>query len=211
MAPNGKSQVRGSQRAHPPNTRCARRATPASQSSIRLCKYVKRMDCGSRTYKPNSVRLAAGRSFLWATHYCEAQATYPEVVARRAGTRPQRSRSLARNSLPIWSCSVWGLPCPAHYCGGGALLPHLFTLTRALRPGRYVFCGTFRRTIPPIEARGPSRTLSGTLLCGVRTFLCLATATVRSGCQQGHYSAGRRRRQRVRPDAGHRMAYSLTR
>jgi len=44
--------------------------------------------CGSRTCKPNSVRLAAGRSFLWATHYCEAQATYPEVVARRADMRP---------------------------------------------------------------------------------------------------------------------------
>ena len=43
---------------------------------------------GSRTCKPNSVCLAAGRSFLWATHYCIAQATYPEVVARRAGTRP---------------------------------------------------------------------------------------------------------------------------
>src|SRR5208337_424149 len=107
--------------------------------------------CGSRTCKPNSVRLAAGRSFLWATHYCEAQATYPEVVARRAGTRPRRSRSFVRKSLPIWSCSVWGLPCPPHYCVGGALLPHLFTLTWALRPGRYVFCGTFRRINPPLQ------------------------------------------------------------
>ena len=80
----------------------------------------------SRTCKPNSVCLAAGRSFLWAGHYCAAQATYPEVVTRRAGTRP---RFLAPNSLPIWSCSVWGLPCPPHYCSGGALLPHLFTLT----------------------------------------------------------------------------------
>jgi len=35
------------------------------------------------------------------------------------------------NFLPIWSCSVWGLPCPRHYCRGGALLPHLFTLTPA--------------------------------------------------------------------------------
>jgi len=94
---------------------------------------------------------------------------------------PTRTRPKP-DSLPIWSCSVWGLPCPPHYCGGGALLPHLFTLTRALRPGRYIFCGTFRRTVPPIKARVPSRTLSGTLLCGVRTFLCLATATVRSGC-----------------------------
>ena len=55
--------------------------------------------------------------------------------------------------------------------------------------GRYIFCGTFRRTVPPILARGPSRTLSGTLLCGVRTFLCLATATVRSGSQRFNYSA----------------------
>jgi len=69
--------------------------------------------------------------------------------------------------LPIWSCSAWGLPCPPHYCGGGALLPHLFTLTSALPPGRYVFCGTFRRT----GLNPASRTLSGTLLCGVRTFL----------------------------------------
>jgi hypothetical protein len=44
--------------------------------------------CGSRTCKPNSVCgiAPAGRSFLWAAHYCGAQATYPEVVTRRAGT-----------------------------------------------------------------------------------------------------------------------------
>ena len=36
-----------------------------------------------------------------------------------------------RNSFPIWSCSVWGLPCLLHRCGSGALLPHLFTLTSA--------------------------------------------------------------------------------
>jgi hypothetical protein len=33
--------------------------------------------------------------------------------------------------------------------------------------GRYLFCGTFRR----VGLNPPSRTLSGTLLCGVRTFL----------------------------------------
>ncbi len=38
---------------------------------------------------------------------------------------------LAPASLPIWSCSVWGLPCLRHYCRSGALLPHLFTLTSA--------------------------------------------------------------------------------
>jgi len=78
---------------------------------------------------------------------------------------------------------VWGLPCPLHYCRGGALLPHLFTLTGTLRPRRYVFCGTFR----PTGLSRPSRTLSGTLPCGVRTFLCLATATVRPSCQPLHY------------------------
>jgi hypothetical protein len=44
----------------------------------------------------------AGRSFLWATHYCVAQATYPEVVARRASTLP------AEAEIP----SLFGLaPC----------------------------------------------------------------------------------------------------
>ena len=118
-----------------------------------------------------------------------------------------RSSQRRRYFLPIWSCSVWGLPCPRHYWNGGALLPHLFTLTaaslselchpqkrriwacradhprtsertnRALgalpykalttTPRRYVFCGTFR----PPGLNLASRTLSGTLLCGVRTFL----------------------------------------
>ena len=48
------------------------------------------------------------------------------------------------NSFPIWSCSVWGLPCPVHYCAGGALLPHLFTLTasstQGLRNGLRLLC-----------------------------------------------------------------------
>ncbi len=38
---------------------------------------------------------------------------------------------LANASLPIWSCSVWGLPCPRRYRRSGALLPHHFTLTPA--------------------------------------------------------------------------------
>jgi hypothetical protein len=134
---------------------------------------------------------------------------------------------VARYSFPIWSCSVWGLPCPVHCCAGGALLPHLFTLTATvehlrpcglapalpLRPAqkrigfrhslqskgsatacacftlasgssrtaltvrspgrrRYIFCGTFRK----VALKPPSRTLSGTLLCGVRTFLSLDRA-----------------------------------
>jgi len=135
------------------------------------------------------------------------------------------STAKAAPFLPIWSCSVWGLPCPPHYWSGGALLPHLFTLTAAssfglcppeqkegngpaarivydvasrinratgthpykactTTPRRYVFCGTFRR----MGLNPSSRTLSGTLLYGVRTFLFprpkAQKATVRSSCLQ---------------------------
>ena len=74
------------------------------------------------------------------------------------------------------------------------------------RGGRYLLCGTFRRT--PLTA--PSRTLSGTLLCGVRTFLCLATAIVRSGCQPSHYSSGCKGRCKS-PVSGFRSAVSSLR
>ena len=47
------------------------------------------------------------------------------------GRRRARTLLRVRTSLPIWSCSVWGLPCLRHYCRSGALLPHLFTLTPA--------------------------------------------------------------------------------
>ena len=166
--------------------------TPASQWDPAFCKRLKIRTCGSRTYKPNSVcRIApAGRSFLWAEHYCAAQATYPEVVAHRAGTRLRRTRG----SLPIWSCSVWGLPCLPHYCDSGALLPHLFTLTLALPLGRYVFCGTFRRMFPPCAKNAQGW---GTLPDVIRHTalwssdfppppLDAARATVRSSCQRIH-------------------------
>jgi len=74
--------------------------------------------CGSRTCKPNSVcRIApAGRPFLWATHYCAAQATYPEVVTRRAGTYPAGSVSPLSKSTGTYRTggtpSLFGLaPC----------------------------------------------------------------------------------------------------
>ncbi len=68
-------------------------------------------------------------------------------------------------------CGVY--PASTLYSASGALLPHLFTLTpSALRPSwRYLLCGTSRlRAFTP-----ESRTLSGTLPCGVRTFLPRAT------------------------------------
>ena len=97
----------------------------------------------------------------------------------RAGpARTATARGPSRCFLPIWSCSVWGLPCLLRYRRSGALLPHLFTLTfcRSRDQRRYLLCGTGR-----LRAFTPgSRTLSGTLPCGVRTFLS-RPALARSG------------------------------
>ena len=73
-------------------------------------------------------------------------------------------------------------------------------------PGRYVFCGTFR----PSGLNLTSRTLSGTLLCGVRTFLSsrpkTQEATVRSGCLRSLlYDVGC-----VWPESARRRADSVT-
>jgi len=105
-----------------------------------------------------------------------------EVAALRLGAPGRYAIAACRGaaiSLPIWSCSVWGLPCRVCYQARGALLPHLFTLTAGLRQRRYVLCCTGR----PDGLNHPSRTLSGTLPCGVRTFLsrmCLAATRQRS-------------------------------
>ena len=55
----------------------------------------------------------------------------PKNPLWRTGPVRDGSLGLATISLPIWSCSVWGLPCHPAYAGCGALLPHLFTLTCA--------------------------------------------------------------------------------
>src|SRR4030081_3762948 len=84
--------------------------------------------CGSRTCKPNSVRLATGRSFLWAAHYCAAQATYPEVVARRAGTHSWHPRRSARTIPPYLVLLRVGFALP------GALLRRRRALTAPFHP-----------------------------------------------------------------------------
>jgi len=68
----------------------------------------------------------------------------PGSLAHRAGTHLNIA---IQNSFPIWSCSVWGLPCPVHYCPGGALLPHLFTLTAPVEHLR------LRRFAPALPSR----------------------------------------------------------
>ena len=48
--------------------------------------------------------------------------------SHRADARSQPEEGLC-DSLPIWSCSVWGLPCRDCYQPRGGLLPRRFTLT----------------------------------------------------------------------------------
>ena len=86
--------------------------------------------------------------------------------AHRADARRLLGRGQP-DSLPIWSCSVWGLPCGSDYSGPGALLPHLFTLTGSCEPAVY----SLLHWPSGCLHKHPSRTLSGTLPCGVRTFL----------------------------------------
>jgi len=159
-----------------------------------------------RTRKPNSVLCghSSRRSVTACAHQRPTRRFRPLHWSSLAAPGRHRTRTLlrVRASLPIWSCSVWGLPCHRHYCRRGALLPHLFTLTglavqayalrvnhpcRSTGSRRYVLCGTGR----PRAFTPASRTLSGTLPCGVRTFLShqpsLAqwspAATARSSCQ----------------------------
>ena len=78
--------------------------------------------------------------FLLAGDLSPAPATYPEVVTERAAPPP------------LFGLAPHGV-CPAseHYCRRGALLPHLFTLTR-FAPG-----GTFSvaLSVKPAYERAP--------------------------------------------------------
>ena len=89
---------------------------------------------GRRTDKPNSVvcdhssrRCIAANAHQRPTrrlrHLLEPPVAYRTDTPRRLV--PQASGT----SLPIWSCSVWGLPCLRLHSRSGALLPHHFTLT----------------------------------------------------------------------------------
>ncbi|MEH2510261.1 hypothetical protein V1291_001615 [Nitrobacteraceae bacterium AZCC 1564] len=80
-----------------------------------------------------------------------------------------------RAAVPIRFCSRWGLPCRFRCRKRGALLPHLFTLTRMT--GRFILCGTFPRVAPAGCYPAP-------YVDGARTFLpgdlsILAGAAVR--------------------------------
>jgi len=84
--------------------------------------------------KPVSVLFVAEewQPFLLAGDFSPAPATYPEVLTER--TAP----------APLFGLAPHGVcPASAHYCGRGALLPHLFTLTWQFPARRYRFLWHF--------------------------------------------------------------------
>jgi len=183
---------------------------------------------GKRTCKPNSVVCGhSSRRRVAADTHQRPTRRFQRVPEPLERIGPMRSAAWlqAAASLPIWSCSMWGLPCPRPYGRSGALLPHHFTLTglavqaialraspwrgQKTRPGwRYLFCGTCR----PRALKPASRTLSGTLPCGVRTFLPRhppkrePAATARSSCQ--YQFSGNPEASRTLSDSDHNISES---
>jgi hypothetical protein len=104
-----------------------------------------------------------------------------------APSRRVRALLSARSLFGLAPCGV----CHAPSIAGRAVRSYrTFSPLPRPKPRRYVLCGTGRR----LALTPASRTLSGTLLCGVRTFLAVShicqkkadmghPATVRSGCQ----------------------------
>jgi hypothetical protein len=133
----------------------------------------------SRILSPPPRALARQRPFLFPRHHWRDPATDPEA--------PDGPSGPGCGCLPIWSCSVRGFACHLCYHRRGALLPHLFTLTREKGAWndpslarRYVFCATvlqvtltgrypahcpteFGLSSPPSRFRAPTRRPSALL------------------------------------------------
>ena len=166
--------VRIEQRRAPARPRDRRSGAPGFGAEPHLLK-----DPPQRNDKPNSVPDS------------------PPEAAHQATTIPLAPPSLAGSSnlpggfgraalwrLPIWSCSVRGLACHSPCGKRGALLPHLFTLTRRRPAGSGGASpeGPARRSLRSKRMRAicflchfpsgrPDRGLPGALPSGVRTFL----------------------------------------
>jgi hypothetical protein len=86
----------------------------------------------------------------------------------RSGHRSRSFHACAQKprAVPIRSCSRWGLPCRRRCRRRGALLPHRFTLTAAIRntPRRSVLCGT-------VPGFAPAGCYPAPFVHGARTFL----------------------------------------
>ena len=156
---------------------------------------------GKRTCKPNSVVCGhSSRRRVTADAHQRPTRRFRRTLEQPCGIGPMPGTSLAPGSrLPPYLVLLRvGFTLPP------SLLPERCALTAPFHPypdceprsqnrapghppGRYVFCGTGR----PQAFKPASRTLSGTLPCGVRTFLSRsspltrrsAAATAQSSCQ----------------------------
>jgi len=89
---------------------------------------------GRGTCKPNSVVCGhSSRRRVTADTHQRPTRRFRQLLEPPCRIGPMRSPAwlFSGASLPIWSCSVWGLPCLRLYRRSGALLPHHFTLTPA--------------------------------------------------------------------------------
>ena len=120
---------------------------------------------------PGSLARRAGTHGKWLRHrqflpylvllrvgFAMPRALLRERCALTAPFHPYRNR---RTSQALRACARFAF-------ASGAKADRLSPFTQR----RYIFCGTFRK----VALTPPSRTLSGTLLCGVRTFLSLGRA-----------------------------------
>ncbi len=137
----------------------------------RCCSQREGMWC-QRTCKPNSVSPCGATAIPLARTSRSGSSDLPAGWANRAGSLTACAVIPAylvllhvgfalRRLLPAGRCALTAPFHPYLPCGG-----------------RYVFCGTVRR--PALTPA--SQALPGTSLCGVRTFLPVAGATVRSVC-----------------------------
>jgi len=76
---------------------------------------------------------------------------------------PEDFRRAALKRLPIWSCSGWGLPCPASH------LNRRWAFTSPFHPYRIQRLGGIFSVA--LSAGRPAFVLRTILPCGVRTFL----------------------------------------
>ena len=97
---------------------------------------------------------------------CEPRVTSNQMP----GSLTARCSSLATQSAATAKLPPYLVLLRVGFALPATLLPRRYALTAPFHPypcGRYVFCGTFRRSALTLT----SRTLSGTQLYGVRTFL----------------------------------------
>ena len=139
--------------------------------------------CGARTWRP----------FILDACCHAPHATYPDGG-------PETALRVAPRTVPIRSCSRWGLPCRSCCQSRGGLLPHPFTLA-APSPegagGRFAFCGTFPGVAP--AGRYPAPCFHGARTFLTRSLSALAGAAARpaGSAYKGVRGAKRNRKSRT--------------